>query len=328
MGDIGGFAWGGGVTSNPSGYGGIGWISMNSMNCDADGNGFIDNANCGAIGAVIAPYAVNIPTSNGDLSGYAWSGDYGWISFNASDVVGCPSGSCSARRVGDDILGWARILSIRDAGLNAGGWQGWVSLSDANAGGNGYGLKVSQMDMTGGNPTYAYSDELGWIDFSMVGRSNALTICEGPHMRKLIGGPNIPLPSNGSTVLTARYGSAANCSDPVASVTWSTENTVSSPDDAISLPSTTVVGSSVVVTANANNTATSKSENVVATYNLTTVEKAMAVVTCPARTCFDLSSQTASYCPSEIQNLNNACGGTVSCPGTRNCNYNFKEVNP
>ncbi len=329
-----GWAWGGGVTPNPSGYDGIGWISMNSKDCDADTNGFIDNATCGVIGTPIPSYAVNIPSDNTNLSGYAWSEHYGWISFNASDVSGCPSGACVAQRASDNITGWARIISICDTGnagnahtrdghcdagddgWNTGGWSGWIDLSS---------LLVSRMDKLGTTPTYAYSDELGWIDFSFAGFGNTLTICEGPHLRKLIGGPNIPLSSNATTILTARYGSAGNCSDPVTSVTWGTEN---NPDDAISLPSATVTGDTVVVTANANNTPSSKEENVVATYNPTTIEKAKAVVTCPARTCLDLVAQTNAYCPTESRNLNNTCGGTVACAGTRSCNYNFKESSP
>jgi hypothetical protein len=41
-----------------------------------------------------SPYSVNIDVSNGAISGYAWSSNVGWISFN--ETTGCPSGSCGA----------------------------------------------------------------------------------------------------------------------------------------------------------------------------------------------------------------------------------------
>jgi hypothetical protein len=63
---------------------GLGWISMNSSDCDTDGNGTIDTASCGTVGSPIANYGVNVPSSNGTLSGYAWSEHFGWISFNAT----------------------------------------------------------------------------------------------------------------------------------------------------------------------------------------------------------------------------------------------------
>lgn len=322
-GDLEGWAWGGGVTLNPVGFDGIGWISM---------------------GSTVAPtYAVNVPSS-GNLSGYAWSEHYGWISFNASDVAGCPGGGiCDARRSGDNILGWARIISICDTGnagnahtrdghcdagddgWNAGGWNGWIKLDV----GGGHGLLVSRMNKSGVTPTYAYSDELGWIDFSFAGFGNTLTICEGSFPRKL-GTSNIPLSSNATTTLTARYGLVGNCSDPLVSVTWSTEN---NPDDAISLPTPTPIGQTVVVTAKANITPSSKEENVIATCGIPSCgvvvnETAKAVVSCLPRTCSNFGAQTSTYCPNESRIMNNACGGTISCSGTRHCNYNFTETSP
>jgi len=40
-------------------------------------------------------YGVNIG-SDGIFSGYAWSENIGWISFNQSELSGCPSGTCRA----------------------------------------------------------------------------------------------------------------------------------------------------------------------------------------------------------------------------------------
>ena len=79
-------------------------------------------------------YGVTV-ASNGRLSGYAWSENIGWITFNQNDLNGCPSGQCRADFDEDtgQVTGWARALS------NGGGWDGWISLSGSN-----YGVSVSQ----------------------------------------------------------------------------------------------------------------------------------------------------------------------------------------
>ena len=41
-------------------------------------------------------YGVNLNTGNGKFSGYAWSEHIGWISFNESDLSGCPNPPCRA----------------------------------------------------------------------------------------------------------------------------------------------------------------------------------------------------------------------------------------
>jgi hypothetical protein len=99
------------------------------------------------------------------MNGYAWSENIGWVSFNESDLSGCPQGQCVAKRDGINIKGWARILGIKDAAAvgNSGGWQGWLSLS-----GPGYGLKLDTDNNKFQSGSYAWSDELGWVDFSRV----------------------------------------------------------------------------------------------------------------------------------------------------------------
>lgn len=163
-----GWSWGGGAETVSPGYSGTGWLSMN--NTDESG---------AVIGGNVS-YGMNIPSGDGPIiePSYAWSEHYGWISFNASDLQGCPSGPCSVRREGRLLKGWARILSVRDAAVsgNAGGWSGWIKLSpDATDTVNGYGVDVAKMVGSvsrcgdGGNYstcTFAWSDELGWIDLS------------------------------------------------------------------------------------------------------------------------------------------------------------------
>ncbi len=83
-------------------------------------------------------YGVRVDLA-GKITGYAWSSNIGWISFNADDLAGCPKAPCAATldRVRGEVKGWARALSYGD------GWDGWVSLKGFAADGSPYGVSVS-----------------------------------------------------------------------------------------------------------------------------------------------------------------------------------------
>lgn len=165
----------------------IGWISFNSLNCDTNSNGFIDtnaitlgcSGNDNATTPVI-DYGVNLDAGGtNNLSGYAWSGNIGWISFQAGDVAGCPGGgNCQPRLVGSDFYGWARVLA------NGGGWDGWISLNSENCdidinnfidvvcGGDNtttstinYNIILNGADLEG----FAWgSNVVGWVSFNCI----------------------------------------------------------------------------------------------------------------------------------------------------------------
>ncbi len=42
-------------------------------------------------------YGVSVDTGTGLFSKYAWSDNIGWITFNSAELVGCPSGTCEAK---------------------------------------------------------------------------------------------------------------------------------------------------------------------------------------------------------------------------------------
>ncbi len=142
-----GWIWGGsddgaGVNS------GVGWISMNN-----------------ATGGGVVAYGVNVPVTDGELAGSAYSENMGFIAFDDINglLTGCPSGTCKAYRVGNDIKGWARFSDIAQSGTNAGGNLGWISLSGNAQNGDAYGLKIGSDNKLSG---YAWSDEFGYISFS------------------------------------------------------------------------------------------------------------------------------------------------------------------
>ncbi len=186
-GNASGYAWGG-TSSSDGAYPGIGWISFNSS---SDGSA--------------TTYGVTVPLTDGNLSGDAWSENYGWLSFNSSDLGGCPSGTCAAYRTGNTISGWARFLAV-----SGGGFDGWVSLS-----GPGYGITISGSNLSG----YAWSSDLGWIDFSGV--AGAFSVAAPT--ASLTASPN-PVAYGGRSTLTWSSTGATSCA---AGGPWSNSGTLS-----------------------------------------------------------------------------------------------------
>jgi hypothetical protein len=102
-------------------------------------------------------YGVNIG-SDGILSGYAWSENIGWISFNQADLSGCPSGTCRAEvdLATGEVSGWARALSY------GGGWDGWIHLR-----GSSYGVSIDFSTSPKEFEGWAWGGEvIGWISFN------------------------------------------------------------------------------------------------------------------------------------------------------------------
>ncbi len=110
-----GFAWAGqqGNGGTSAADPGIGWIKFSPADAPADS----------------VPYGVYMNNTTGALSGYAWTQWNGWLSFNQSDLTGCPSGSCAAQLRNGQLSGWAKFIG---ADPNQSSWIGWVSLSGTN----------------------------------------------------------------------------------------------------------------------------------------------------------------------------------------------------
>jgi hypothetical protein len=89
-------------------------------------------------------FGINVD-SNGDLSGYAWSSNIGWISFNRSDTGNPPSSDPGA-----GVGAIAKVNKVNGevsgwarALSNGGGWDGWISLRGMAANPTPYGVFVS-----------------------------------------------------------------------------------------------------------------------------------------------------------------------------------------
>jgi hypothetical protein len=131
----------------------IGWISLNSVNCNTDGDGKYEGsgeaigsppAGCPTSGQAYN-YGVNVqglPTDTmRDIIGYAWSDKIGWIKFDPPSPY--PSGQPSnpTQFGAGTVYGWARACGAAPnpstcgggTGGNtvAGGWEGWINMTDA-----------------------------------------------------------------------------------------------------------------------------------------------------------------------------------------------------
>ncbi|MBP9803005.1 MAG: hypothetical protein KBD14_01705 [Candidatus Pacebacteria bacterium] len=190
--NVSGYAWGADwVDANMNGSqntpeeveGGVGWISFNCLN---------EPGTCG----IAENYGVNINPTTFDVTGYAWSNNFGWIKFGG--LTGFPTGnatvSSNAKFVGTYnagvfngyLEGWARFCSPAsnpDSCLGFltsdknGGWDGWISLKGKTTTNVDYGVTVTNnifgnYAFGGSNGTNLLlgiplnNNNVGWISFS------------------------------------------------------------------------------------------------------------------------------------------------------------------
>ncbi len=112
-------------------------------------------------------YGVSMDAQNGKFSGYAWSEHIGWIDFKPEGPYpGPPAKSAQLNKGPNKVEGWARAL-----GGIGGGWDGWIKMSDAS-----YGVKLSGCAFDG----WAWgSTVVGWIHFAGPGYGVKTTACAG-----------------------------------------------------------------------------------------------------------------------------------------------------
>lgn len=175
--------------------------------------------NCTNTNCGVIDYGVNIdPTGN--LSGYAWSEQIGWISFNSADTTGCPSSPCSPtlNKGTGRLEGWAKAL-VADGN----GWDGWIHLSGTN-----YAATVQGCHYDG----YAWgSDTVGWIHFKgtnygVIGTGDACAGIYADIKANGLDGP-ITIPSNTAATITWESENATFCtvSPPGWTGTFGSEST-------------------------------------------------------------------------------------------------------
>lgn len=98
-------------------------------------------------------YGVNLNDNTKLLSGQAWSGSAGWISFDADDLADCPEEPCEARVDTVEATGWAKVIDSDE----------WISLSGTAENEDEYGVELIVPEFYG----WAWGDQsFGWISFN------------------------------------------------------------------------------------------------------------------------------------------------------------------
>jgi len=138
----------------------IGWISMNC----------VDPGTCAS-----RDYGVDMDLATGDITGYGWSENVGWLCFGSTCGGSTPEGGGSYAGYSSstgEMGGWARVIwgNMPD--------DGWISLNCANpgvCGSSNYKTTIDVVDNTdvggwawNGNVLGAGLVGLGWFDFSQV----------------------------------------------------------------------------------------------------------------------------------------------------------------
>lgn len=147
--NLSGWAWSG-YTDADGNLVGVGWISFNCTTdpgCTNDYGVRIDETNRASGGV-------------GNFSGYAWSSNIGWISFNAGETASCGGGAQINWTTGA-VTGWAKAL----AASGSGNWDGCIKLSDS--GPPAYGVTLGGTNFSG----YAWggNEVVGWMDWNPAG---------------------------------------------------------------------------------------------------------------------------------------------------------------
>ena len=139
------------------------WRAFSTVRAGNFGNlsGYAWSDNIGWISFSGTNYGVTVDSS-GNLGNYAWSDNVGWISFNAADVQSCVTsyGGTAGEMVAGRLQGWAKAVAADNNG-----WDGCISLSGSSP---SYGPAVpGGINQTGTFDGYVWgSSVVGWISFN------------------------------------------------------------------------------------------------------------------------------------------------------------------
>lgn len=145
-----------------------------------------------------------------------------------------------------------------------------------------------------------------------------LKICENSCSSSFEPPANFLMTQGSTKSLVACYNSAVGCTDASGNVTswaiWS-ENTSS---NVVTLTS----ANPKLLTATQNGT-----EGISASYGGQTVNR-VVTVTCVDGGACQRDSRSQSLCAADTFTTTDSCGATVTCNGSKSCDYNWKEVTP
>ncbi len=212
----------------------LGGISARAQSGGQPVTGWAWSSNIGWISFDGAGYGVSENPGTGALSGYAWSSNIGWITFENNKLSGCPTAPCRpmVNLSTGQLSGWIRACAAfidKNAcsgalDPNSGGWDGWISLAGTATDGSVYG--VTQDTATHAWSGFAWgSDTVGAIS---VGGTVPNSSSGGSSSFGVFGG------CSGSTCTGALVPSAALYASPATIVQgkstklfWSSSNATS-----------------------------------------------------------------------------------------------------
>ncbi len=208
---------------------------------------------------------------------------------------------------------WGAVANATSCSASGTGWTGVKSRLGGNE--NILASATSVYTLTCTGPGGTTSDSVS------VTLSNSLKVCQNSCSSGIQRGntsstQSFTIARGGSQNLVTCFNPSSSCNNASGNVagTWS-ENTGT---DIVAL------SGSNPKTVSANNTGT---ENISATYSGQTANMSVTVTCLPTVNCSNAPGRE-NYCQDENFSVDNGCGVNINCPGTKTCNFNWKEVAP
>jgi|GEM_PF-3102873 len=120
-------------------------------------------------------YGVKIDALSGDFSGYAWSENIGWISFNRVDTGDPPSAPFNdgSGPIARYNLTTREITGWARVLANGNGWDGWIRFCDSSVPKCSAANQIAKIDTSGDWQGWAWSDIVaGWINLNCASQGN------------------------------------------------------------------------------------------------------------------------------------------------------------
>ncbi len=159
-------------------------------------------------------------------------------------------------------------------------------------------------------------------DFVQVNLTNSLKLCQSNCSSGILRGANgaagsFTLAQGGTQTLVTCFNASSTCNDASGDVTES----ASWSEGGGNVISLSGVSPKTVSGDNAGG------ESVSATYSGQTATSNVTVTCLPTVSCANAPGQ-GNYCEGQTFTVDNGCGVSITCNGTKSCNYNWREVAP
>jgi hypothetical protein len=155
-------------------------------------------------------------------------------------------------------------------------------------------------------------------DSISVTLSPTLKLCENSCNSSIEPPSNFTMIQGSSKNVVSCYNDAVSCTDPTGNVSPSTSWNENTSSNIVTLTNT----DPKTVNATAKGT-----ESISATYSGQTQNRDITVTCTDAGAC-SRDPQSQNLCASDTFTTVDLCGDTVSCNGSKSCDYNWKEVAP